>query len=266
MDPRTRLGLLGSVGLFSITLERVEGLAVLTVFCALALVVQPIGRAWRMRTLWLLLAAIWGCALSQGMFFADHPRVAVVSVGPLVIYREGLLHGLVQSMRLASVSLAGIALATSTSTDRMLAGLVALRVPFGLAFLAVAALRFLPDTVQELLVVRKARARRGRPAGNRGPWARLVLEISMLRPVVSRALRRSRTLAESLDTRGFDPVAKRTSWRPLRMRGWEVVLVVVALGAASAAALARLVYALYVSEIAWHPALRPLYGFVRSWL
>jgi len=192
--------------------------------------------------------------------------VPLLSLGPLVIYREGVTWGLVQSLRLVAVTLAGLAVAVSTPPDRAFAALLRLRVPFGAAFLAVTALRFVPEIGGELLVVRQARARRGRPAWQRPPWRWLALEVSMLRPVVARSLRRARALAESLDARGFDPVAPRAVRRPLRMRPWEPAVLAGA-GALGAAALAaRLLYLLYTSETAWFPALRPVYALVRRWL
>jgi energy-coupling factor transporter transmembrane protein EcfT len=45
------------------------------------------------------------------------------------------------------------------------------------------------------------------------------LEVILLRPVVARALRRARALAESLETRGFHPTAPRAVRDPLRF-GW----------------------------------------------
>ncbi|MFN7143347.1 MAG: hypothetical protein ACK4YP_06190, partial [Myxococcota bacterium] len=111
-----------------------------------------------------------------------------------------------------------------------------------------------------------ARARRGRPAWARSPWAWMKLEVALLRPVVARALRRARALAESLETRGFHPTAPRAVREPLRMTAVDVAgLVTVALVAAAAAA-ARGLYVLYGAELYYAPALRPLYAFVRAWM
>ena len=94
----------------------------------------------------------------------------------------------------------------------------------------------------------------------------LVLEVAMLRPVIARSLRRARALAESLDARGFDPVAPRAVRRPLVMRSWELVLLAAAGGITLAATAARLLFAAYTSELVYFPGLRSLYGFVRAWL
>jgi energy-coupling factor transporter transmembrane protein EcfT len=125
----------------------------------------------------------------------------------------------VQSLRLLATALAGAALALSTAPDRLASGLVGLGVPGGAAFLATTALRFVPVALEEWRVVREARAQRATvPA-----WRldrRLLHELAVLRPVAARAIRRSATLAESLELRGFDPArAAVPGGRPARVAG-----------------------------------------------
>ena len=98
------------------------------------------------------------------------------------------------------------------------------------------------------------------------PTAWLAQEVSLLRPVVARAWRRAQNLAESLDARGFDPVAPRTLRRPLRLRAVDGAVLAGALTVSLAGVGTRLLYLLYLSETLYLPHLRPLYGFVRRWL
>lgn len=266
IDPRTRLLLLIAVGVFAVVLDRAASLAALTLATFLPLMLAPIGHRWRLRAVAIVAAAVWATVFSQGLFYADLPRRAIVTIGPLTIWHEGVVHGLVQSLRFLSVACAGVALVATTPLDRLLAALLALRVPFPLAFLATTGLRFVPEVGREVLIVRRARARRGRPAWQRSPWAWLALEVSLLRPVVARAVRRARTMAESLDVRGFDPTAPRAARQPLRMQPWEPALLGSVLLLTLAAVGARLLYVAYVAEVVYFPNLRPLYGFVRSWM
>jgi len=266
MDPRTRLGLVIAVGILAVLLDRPASLIVLCTLSAAPLLLLPIGWTWRWRAALAALAVVWSTVLSQGLFYADLPRIPLLHLGPVVVYREGVVHGLVQSLRLVSVTFAGVALAVSTPPDRLFAALLHLRVPYGLAFLSVTALRFVPEVGQELLVVRRARARRGRPAWARAPWEWLRLEVSLLRPVVARAVRRARSLAEALDSRGFDATAPRAVRRPLHLAAWEPVLLVAVYGVVLAVGVAQGLYWLYVGEVLYLPELRHLYGAVRFWL
>ncbi len=265
-DPRTRLGLLVAAGLVCLALDRPLSLLLLCCITALPLFFLRIERRWLLGGALGVLTLIWSTTLSQGLFYADEPRVMVARLGPLALYREGLAHGLVQSLRLIAMTLGGLALSLSTPPDRLFAALQALRVPFGVAFLAVTALRFVPEVGREWLTVREARAARGRPLWRRGPWAWISEEVALLRPVVARSLRRARALAESLDVRGFDPLISRTHYRPLRMSRGEGALLAFALSFAALLVALRLLYVLYTAELLYLPALRPLYGFVRGWL
>ena len=266
MDPRTRLALLACVGLLAVSLDRPGALGVLCALCGLPLLgLRLPARRWAQGAA-AIAAVVWGTVLSQGLFYAGLPRVALLELGPLTIWREGVTWGLVQSLRMVATLLAGIAVASSTPPDRLHAALRSVRVPDGLAFLAASALRAVPETARALATVRRARRRRGRPTWKRSPWAWLRLEVSMLRPVVASALRGARDQAESLDSRGFDPKARRRLRHPLTFAWWERPLLGLAFGATLAVVGMRLLYVLYTSEVVYVQALRPVYGFVRAWL
>ena len=266
MDPRTRLLLLVALGIFAILLDRPSSLVVLTVVAAAPLFAMPIGWVWRARAVGMAAAVVWATVVSQGLFYGDLPREPLFGIGPVVLYREGVLHGLAQSLRLVAMTFAGLAVALSTSPDRLFAGLVGLKCPYGVAFLAVTAIRFVPVVGRELWQVRRARNRRGRALSRRSPWAWGQQELLLLRPVVARSLRRARALSEALDTRGFDPSTPRTQRVPLRMEGWEVLLLV-GMGCGLCMTVgAELLYRAYLAELVYSPALRPVLGWVRDWL
>ena len=266
MDPRTRLGLLMFAGIAGLCLESPLALGVLCMLSTAPMLAAGISAIWLRRGFAAAAAIVWGTCLSQGLFYAEQPRVPLFSLGPLTLWREGLIYGLAQSLRLLALSMAGLSMAVSTPPDRLLAALRALKVPSGLALMTSAALRFLPSVGQEILVVRRARAHRGRPVWKRTPWAWMMLEISLLRPVVARAWRRALTLAESLDARGFDPGAARIMRRPLKMNALDWVALGILGSTTAALATVRILHLLYVAEVIWWPSLRPVYAFVRVWL
>ncbi len=266
MDPRAKLGLLACTGVLAVVLDRPVSLGLLALLSALPFALLRVPGRWRAHGLLAVLTLVWGTVLSQGLFYADEPRTALLRVGPVAFWREGAVHGVVQSLRFVAVTLAGIAVAVSTPVDRLLAALLRARVPFGMGFLAVTALRFVPEGTREALVVRRARARRGRPIARRAPLAWIREELALIRPVVARALRRAGTLAEALDARGFDATAPRTVRRPLRMGAGEGVLLGLAALLTAGALGLRVLYVLYGAEVLYVPRLRWLYGFVRTWL
>jgi energy-coupling factor transporter transmembrane protein EcfT len=266
VDPRTRLWLLLCAGVVAVCLEGVPALLCLALLCGAPLLALRLPGLWWRRGAVVIAALVWGTALSQGLFYADQPRVSLLGVGPVHLYREGVLHGLAQSLRLVAMVLAGLSVAASTPPDRVVAALLALRVPFGLALMGSTALRFVPDVGGEVLSVRAARAARGRPVWRRAPWAWVALEVSLLQPVLARAWRRAHRVAESLDARGFDPLAPRQSWRPLALGPLDAVLGGGALVLAAAVVAARGLWWAYAADAVYVPALRPLYAAVRDWL
>ena len=93
-------------------------------------------------------------------------------------------------------------------------------------------------------------------------WVRT--EVLMLRPLVVRALRRARVLAETLDSRGFDPSVSRGS--PAALSGLDRLVIAGVVATVGTVSTLQLLYALYLWEIWRHPSLAPLYAGVRVWL
>ena len=265
MDPRTGILSVFALGAAVLIFDRPAPLAALVGCAALALALAPISAVWKLRAVGIASVVVASTAWTQSLFYAGVPRTALVEIGPVVVWREGLLHGAIQSLRLVAMGLAGTTLALSTPPDRLFAALVSLRAPHGIAFLAVTALRFVPLAGAEWLAVRRARARRGRPLWARSPWAWIGEEMRLLAPVAARAVRRARTLAESLEARGFDPVRPRRLRDPLAFRAWEIAWLAALGGAVGSAGAMEGLFRLYVAGLWSHPALRPLYGFVRAW-
>jgi len=265
-DPRSRLGLVATAGILAIVLDRPLSLLIFAVLCGLPLLWMRVGWTWWRRGLVVVGVVVWSTVFSQGLFYAEQPRVSIGQIGPLHIYREGILHGLAQSLRFVGLALAGIAMTVSTPPDRMFAALVRLRIPYGLALMAATALRFMPEIGRETITVRSARAMRGRPIWRRGPFAWLQQEVSLLRPIVARSWRRAQNLAESLDVRGFDPMVPRSHRTPLVMRRRDWTVLVGGLSVCVLLVAVRVLYILYTSDVLYLSELRPLYGFVRNWL
>ncbi len=280
LDPRVKLAWLATVSLAGVLLDGAIALAVL---CALALVVA-LALRWDRRT-WLIvgapvLAVAWGTMLSQAMFYAGEPRTAIVTLLPegsigglhfpgLRLYREGFFYGLVQSLRMIAVMLAGLSVCLSTSSERLLAALTWTGVPEAIGFMSVAALRFLPTMIDQWSTVRRSCRLRGfRPQyfGVRNLLRTLRVELMLLVPVVASALRRASTLATSITVRGFDATRPRTLYPPLAISKIEatalVALTTVILGLATLKSL----YWLAVGEQFRVSALQPLYDFVGRWL
>jgi len=266
ISPRTKILMLLMVGVLSITLEQVASLGVLATLAACAVLLHGVEGRWIRRGAILIVAIVWSTVVSQGLFYGQEPRTPWFQIGPVVVWVEGVEHGLVQSLRLVSAGLAGVAIAISTPPDRLLTALQRMGVPAGICFLAVTALRFIPTLAREIVQVRAARRHRGRPLWSRTPWAWIRLEVSLLRPTVARTLRRARALSESLDARGYDPLQARTQHETIPQSSADKILLTTALLGTAALVCSRIMYLLYTADLVYHPGLQGLYAWVRAWV
>ena len=275
-DPRFLAGCLLAIGALAVALDSIPSLG--------ALAAAGLGWALAARPGWrrlLLLAAalglsVWSLMVSQAIFYNQLPRTAILVLAPpdtpvigtltggLAIYREGILHGAVQSLRLVATLSAGLAAAWTLEPSGLLAAFASLRLPHALAFCATAAIRFLPVTVEEAHVALRAQRMRGLRIGGRGGANALRALLSIARPVLAASIRRAETAALAAASRGYDPARRRTSLRPLRMGWGERIVLGAALAAALAAVTAKALYLLYASGLYHHPALAALYTFTRE--
>lgn len=263
-DPRARILLLLLYGAVGLCLDGPAPLLLLAAAPAALLLAHPGASGWRLRIAALAALLCWSTTLSQGLFWAGWPRTPLLALGPLALYREGLTHGLVQSARFVAALSAGALVVIATPADRLLAALIALRLPPGLVMMATAALRSLPVIAAEWASIRQARAQRGRPW--RPPHTWIAQEAALLRPLMARCLRRARALAESLDARGFDPLAPRTVLLPPQIPALERA--VLAAGTLLLAALAslRILFLLYQSAVWYDGRLLEVYAWIRVWM
>jgi energy-coupling factor transport system permease protein len=217
---------------------------------------------------------VWGLMFSQGIFYATEPRHALFTLLPpnpilksgLKVYAQGVYHGAIQSLRIIAATLSGFAICFSTEPDKFLRGLLSVKIPFSLSFMAVSAIRFIPVVAQEISTVRNAMRLKGYRPFKRGLADTVVSEIAVLRPVLAGTIRRSQEIALSIQTRGFSINGRRTSWTENSLTAgdkcalWLIGIVVLAVTTG------KTLFWLYQWELFYSARLRPLYGFVRSWL
>jgi energy-coupling factor transport system permease protein len=230
------------------------------------LALAGVNHEWKFKGAILVTAIVWSTVLSQSLFYGLEPRTPLLELGPIVFWREGVQHGLIQSMRFIGVGLAGIALATSTPPDRLLLAMQRLGIPSGVCFLSVTALRFIPTVGREIMLVRAARKQRSAVNDSPRLWAWLKLETQLMMPVLARSLRRARSLGESMHIRGFEPSAQRRSRHGLAWGATETGLLIASGLIFTLILTTKALFFLYVIDVHYAPVLRPLYGVARNWL
>lgn len=223
----------------------------------------------------VMLAGIYGSIVSQALFYNQEPRTPLVCLlaageerlffsSGLYLYQEGLVYGALQALRSSIMLSCGMLICWTTDTRELLKSLLYWRMPYQLAFMTIASLRFLPDIFNETSMVLTAQRQRGFKVWRSLRLTRLIVTLNqLLFPVLARTIRRANTLALSVEARGFN-----RSGRTLCFKPWVGGRLAVMLGIGAVAALVGLktVYWLQFSGLWYDPALRTLYNGVKIWL
>jgi energy-coupling factor transport system permease protein len=221
LDPRTKI--IGTILGFMICLCFNHPLPMAGIslgIILLGLLAQSGLNFWRLRYLLLFLV------LSSSLlwpFFAEGPT-PFWSWGPLQVSRESLLYGMAMGLRLASFVALGLIFLSSTRNEEMTHGLIRMGLPYPVAFALSTALRLVPMFAGAGATIVQAQVSRGLDldSGTILQRARKFLPLAI--PLFLFAIRHTNQFAMALESKAFDPKAKRTFYHILTLR-WQDYLV-----------------------------------------
>lgn len=178
----------------------------------------------------LMATALCFTMISQGFFYSLHPRTEILTIltpdsgiigsvtGGIALYREGIVYGALQSLRLFSAMLLSSVIVMSTYPSDLLIGMESLGVPERIGFVVMVSIRFLPVLLDEAGRIILAQKLRGLNAkGIRGSFRAFRY---LIPPLIIDSLRNARRTAIAAEVRAF--TGKRTKLRDLRftIRDW----------------------------------------------
>lgn len=278
MDPRAKILILISIAFVAVTLDNPKTMLLLflIVLSGFAFARMP---AIKLKTLTILLILlIWGTIYSQALFYSQLPRTVIFTIispdfpilgwltnGGLFVYAEGLQHGAIQGLRSASILSLGLLMCWTTDSRDMLNGLVGLRVPYSVAFMVVTAVRFLPIIITEVATVITVQRLRGFNPKRFGSGI-IKTSLNILTPTLSNCVRRTGTLAVSIQSRAFRANTERTYLKKLKFSDFDKAVVTVCIFAAVSIVIIKLLYNLYIGGIYYTSDLRPVYAIARGYL
>jgi energy-coupling factor transport system permease protein len=168
-------------------------------------------------------------------------KMEAFKIGSYQVYYESFLQsGKIMLRLFIMISLSLVFTATSqpleitSAIEWYLTPLKWIKVPVAPIAMTIAlALRFIPLIFDEAKKVQQAQGSRGVMFNSGGPIARIKSMVSLIIPLFIAAFERSDQLAEAMEARGYDPLAKRTKYRKLtfHLRDLFVMLFILALGA-----------------------------------
>lgn len=275
LDPRAKILCVMAAGLTVICLDVPEHLFALLLFPLAGHILARFQPGKYLVTGSVLLIGVWGIALSQALFYHEWPRTVVFTLVPpdfpllgwftggVYVYEEGFVHGMVQGLRFATMTAFGLLVTWTTEPRDILLGLTALKVPYGLAFMFITSVRFLPTLISEISTVVSVQRLRGANPVKIGPGS-IRSAVSVLTPVLANCVRRASILGSSCESRAFNPTGARSSLVEMHWRGRDLAVCTIAMGFALSCFAAKIAFWLYKAEILYISNLRWLYQIARE--
>ncbi len=278
LDARTKIIVMMVTGCLVIVLDS-PGALLICFLASLTFIAVSKPTFRQMKLLFILLFFVtWGIVYSQGIFYNEFPRTVLLTLippdfpllgkftGGVRLYREGLFHGILQSLRFNTTLTIGCFIVWSTAHRELLLALGQLRVPVPLAFMVTTALHFLPGIANETAIVIRAQRLRGFRylRFNLLVIARGIL--NSFRPLLASNIRRATRLGESVESRGFsvNSASPRTSLHSSKFRALDVVILTAMTACFISIVTLKLIYFCYAYGLYYASWLRHVYTFTRE--
>lgn len=163
----------------------------------------------------------------------------LVGVGILVSL-DGVLLGLVVTLRVALMALAVIILFTVVNPVKLTRALYELGTGFKFAYIFTLALRFLPLVLEDLATINNAQKSRGYDIDRVNLALKVFKMFPLAIPLILGALKRSNSIALAMDLKAFDAYPQRTFFVSVQKGRADVVMRAVSMAAAVIFILANL--------------------------
>jgi len=167
-------------------------------------------------TLWRVPSDIWG-------------------IGGARLTQEGMLFGLNACLKTVVLTLVAPLLIFTTSVDSLIAGLVRARVPYKLAFILSATLRFFPMLLADVRAIIDAQRMRGLSVERMGLLGRIRVYARLAVPLILGAMTKSQQLEVVLQSKAFSGARDRTYLHDTHLRVADYCMIGVSAVAAVAA-------------------------------
>lgn len=216
IDPRSKIIMMGSLSAAVMLTQKLTVQLALLCLTVLTLLLGGI----RSKRMWLqlrgILAVLLFLFLLQSIFVRS--GAPLLAVDQIVLVRAGGVHfAAVLCLRFLTILLAALILLTGDFRDYLLA-MVQCRVPYDLAFMVMTGVHFLPVLREEAIHVYDAAQLRGTEIAGAKLRVKLQAYRQICLPILTGALRKSKSAAMAMELRGLRAYPERTYRRRLVMK------------------------------------------------
>ncbi|MBR2769021.1 MAG: energy-coupling factor transporter transmembrane protein EcfT [Solobacterium sp.] len=161
-----------------------------------------------------------------------HTGTVWLELGPIKVYSDAVTQTLYIVVRLLLMIMITTCLTATTKPLDMTLGIEDLLQPFEkigvpsheIAMLISIALRFIPDLIDETGRIMKAQESRGVDLKEGKLNEKIMAILSLIVPLFVSAFQRAEDLANAMEARGYQPGARRTRYKVLKLKGPDYLL------------------------------------------
>ncbi len=166
-----------------------------------------------------------GFLLFFNLFFVKTGNI-VITLGPISIYDQAIIQSLYIFIRLILIIIMTTILTATTKPLDLTLGIEHLLSPFKkigfptheVAMMISIALRFIPTLLEETQRIMKAQASRGVDFAEGSVKEKIMSIVSLIIPLFISAFQRAEDLANAMESRNYNPEAKRTRYKQLKWK------------------------------------------------
>lgn len=207
VDPLTKLIYLGcSIVVAFMAPNTWFAVGVLVVNVVLLTVAKELSRA--IKTILGSLVVIASVFVIQGLF-NPHNHTLVFTLGPVHVYKEGLLFAVILTFRVINVIAASCILVLTTSPVAVMEACVRRGLSPKLGYVVTSILQMVPAMLSSAVTIREAQQSRGMRLQGR-LWTRIKAFIPLVAPIVLSSFMTIQDRAMALEVRGFSVRTKKT--------------------------------------------------------
>lgn len=223
LDSRTKIivvFLISSVAIIVKEVKLLFALLLLTLLICKLLSISILGAIKKLKRLWTVFFIL---ALIQSIFTPGGE--AIIRIGQLkLLTTEGLISGISIMLRMSIIICSALVIASSPTME-VIYGLIAMKLPYEIAFMVLIAIKFLPLFKEEFVDSTIAVQLAGVDLENTSLGQKLSLYSYILTPSVIKALSRARYISISMECRGFRAYTNRTSYCKLQMTKLDYIVI-----------------------------------------
>jgi len=226
IDPRTRIILVFLISSAAVVIKELIPLLFLLLLALILCRMFSASLSGSIRKLRKLLYFFIVLALIQSIF-TPGGETMITAGGLRILTTEGLETGISIIIRMSSIILSALIIASAPAMD-VVYGLIAMKLPYEIAFMVLLSIKFLPlfreEFADSIIAVQLAGADLARIPLKQ----KLSLYSYVLTPSVIKALNRARFISLSMESRGFRIYPDRTSYCKLSMSKMDYVTIIAA--------------------------------------